>query len=453
MKKKFKFQPKAYSHLDRHKRADKIEELIKDPDWVAVHAFLPLIHVVMKIKQHNGHHKRFTIKERDIFYSSHTDSYIYQWYANLLSAKYENYLKLHNFQNVPTAYRSLDGKCNIDFAKDAFSFIQNQKEAFVYVTDFHSFFDSLDHKLLKTNLMKVLNNPKGLDKDWYAVYKSLIHATYFNLLEIAEYKNKSIKDFRNKDTCPKILLTHNEMRKLKKSKLHKYSEIIKTDNPNTNKTEIGIPQGTSISAVFANVYMIDFDKALSDYVNSVNGFYRRYSDDIIIVVPYSEMERACAIFNEEKSKVKITISEKKTRRFHIMNGNIQEVINHDGESEDMRKIIEYLGFSYDGKKILIKDASLSKFYKKLDNKLYLLRDIKNKKGKVLGIKRFYRQYSHLGESERIRFNNKFKPKNQDFKHCNFITYVNKAARIMDNPGIKHQLSKHWSHITKFLHNI
>ena len=112
-----------------------------------------------------------------------------------------------------------------------------------------------------------------------------------------------------------------------------------------------------------------------------------------------------------------------------------------------------MGFSYNGNKILIKDASLNKFYRKLDNRLYLLRDIKKDKGRLLGLKRFYRSYSHLGESARIRFNKNHKLKSQDFQHCNFITYVNKAARIMDNPGIKHQLRKHWSHITKFLHNI
>lgn len=112
-----------------------------------------------------------------------------------------------------------------------------------------------------------------------------------------------------------------------------------------------------------------------------------------------------------------------------------------------------MGFSYNGNKILIKDASLNKFYRKLDNRLYLLRDIKKDKGRLLGLKRFYRSYSHLGESARIRFNKNHKLKSQDFKHCNFITYVNKSSRIMDNPDIKHQLSKHWSHISKFLHNI
>lgn len=447
--KKFKFKAKSYANLDSHKSSFSLENFIKDTDWISSHAFLPLVHVLLRVKKRNGCHKRFTFKERHIFYSSHTDSYIYQYYANLLSDKYENYLKLNNFSDVPIAYRSLNGKCNIDFAKEAFSFLKNQKDAFVLVSDFHGFFDSLNHKILKKNLMKILDMPTGLSVDWYAVYKSLIHATFFDLDELAEYKGVKRKTLQYKDSRPKILLSQKEMRELKKSKLHKYEEIIESND----KSKIGIPQGTSISALFANGYMIEFDKKLSDYVNSVNGFYRRYSDDIILIVPYAEQENLCSIFEKEKRAVGLFISPKKTRRFRVQNGKIDEVILKNGESEDSRKIIEYLGFSYNGNKILIKAASLNKFYRKLDDRLYLLREIKNKTGKLLGIKKFYRAYTHLGEAARVRYIQHKKSKIENFKHSSFITYVNKSARIIGNLDIKHQVSKHWKHVENFLHNI
>ncbi len=451
--KEFYFKSKSYAHLDSHKSSFLLENFIKDSNWVASHAFLPLIHILLRVKKRNGCHKRFTFKERHIFYSSHTDSYIYQYYASLLSEKYESYLKVNNFCEVPIAYRSLNGKCNIDFANEAFSFLKNQKDAFVFVSDFHSFFDSLNHKILKKNLMKILNMQDGLSADWYAVYKSLIHATFFDLDELAEYKCVKRKTLQYKDSRPKILLSQKEMRKLKKSKLHKYEEIIESNNLVIDKSKIGIPQGTSISALFANAYMIEFDKKLSDYVNSVNGFYRRYSDDIILIVPYTEKEKLCSIFEKEKNAVELFVSSKKTRRFHVRNGNIDEVILKNGESEDSRKIIEYLGFSYDGNKILIKDASLNKFYRRLDERLYLLRDIKITTGKLLGIKRFYSLYTHLGEAARVRYARHKKSKTENFKHSNFITYVNKASRIIGNLDIKHQVSKHWKHVENFIHNI
>ncbi len=440
MKKVFQFKSKSYSHLDKKKHSQYLEKSIKNPEWIAKHGFLPLIHVKMLLKKRNGSHKRFSFKIRHIFYSSHTDSYIYQWYANLLSEQYEKYIKDNNFNEVPTAYRSLNGKCNIDFAKEAFDFLKEQENAFLFVTDFHSFFDSLNHKLLKNNLMKVLNMPSGLRNDWYAIYKSLIHATYFDLDEIAKLKKTNKKNLRKKETRPAILLKQDEMRKLKKKYLHNYSEIV------DNKTGVGIPQGTSISALFANTYMIDFDKTLNEFIKSNGGIYRRYSDDILIVVPYSKMNELCTLFEVERKKIDIQISPNKTRRFHIINGKIEEVLLKNEESTDARKIIEYLGFSYDGNKILIKDGSLNKFYRKLDNRIYLLQQIKKDTGKYLGLKRFYRIYSHLGEASRIQYIKHKRSVVEDFRHSNFITYVNKAQRIMNEPKIKHQISKHWKHI-------
>ena len=54
-----------------------------------------------------------------------------------------------------------------------------------------------------------------------------------------------------------------------------------------------IPQGSSISAVYANVYMIDFDKRINDFITSQKGIYRRYCDDIIVVIPLTRNEINC----------------------------------------------------------------------------------------------------------------------------------------------------------------
>ncbi|MFK5281447.1 hypothetical protein ACI3PL_17985, partial [Lacticaseibacillus paracasei] len=53
----------------------------------------------------------------------------------------------------------------------------------------------------------------------------------------------------------------------------------------SKKHEIGIPQGTSMSAVLANVYMIPFDHAMKTLAQSYGGIYRRYSDDFVLLIP------------------------------------------------------------------------------------------------------------------------------------------------------------------------
>ena len=47
--------------------------------------------------------------------------------------------------------------------------------------------------------------------------------------------------------------------------------------------------------------MIDFDKRINDFITSQKGIYRRYCDDIIVVIPMTHNEINCGR-NEEISK-------------------------------------------------------------------------------------------------------------------------------------------------------
>lgn len=52
-----------------------------------------------------------------------------------------------------------------------------------------------------------------------------------------------------------------------------------------NRDHHGIPQGVHLSAVLSNLYMLDFDRRVAAAIEGMGGFYRRYSDDILIAVP------------------------------------------------------------------------------------------------------------------------------------------------------------------------
>ena len=100
---------------------------------------------------------------------------------------------------------------------------------------------------------------------------------------------------------------------LTSKQLHEFKEKIRR-NPRIDNCQ-GVPQGSSISAVLANVYMEKADKEINDLVKACDGFYMRYSDDFIIVLP-GNIEDACSEINSIKSiieKVKVNLQSEKTK--------------------------------------------------------------------------------------------------------------------------------------------
>ncbi len=68
-----------------------------------------------------------------------------------------------------------------------------------------------------------------------------------------------------------------------------------------NEEPFGIPQGSPISDILANMYMFEFDKAIFASVSRARGFYFRYLDDIIIIVPGGDAEARSILLAAERS--------------------------------------------------------------------------------------------------------------------------------------------------------
>lgn len=397
-------------------------------------------------------------KVRPITYASHTDSAIYGYYASLLSLEYEQCLKDASLSNCVCAYRKIPcenshrHKCNIDIAKEVFDFIKNKlsegQHLSVITFDIKGFFDNLDHKLLK-KAWKYVMGYKHMPKDVYNVFKSVTNYSYVNEKALFEEckdhiicrndtirKVKRISYLRDKDAvayCDKTYIHH--LRDIHLIQTRKKKEVR------------GIPQGLPISAVLANVYMFDFDKKINDGIRKVNGMYRRYSDDIIVVCPEEIgeqwKERICSEIKERKLK----IEPHKTNLFYFKPSEGKNVCEH--EIVKGKKKLEYLGFSYDGNRILLKDAGLGKYYMKFELNLrrtyYKSTHTNNNYWGHIFENKLIKKFSYAGaktHKKRVRSKtdkSKFVLVPNYRSHGNYLTYVRKASKIMDSPSIERQL--------------
>src|SRR5699024_369894 len=251
------------------------------------------------------------------------------------------------------AYRTkMKGKTNIHYAKEVIDFIASHEKCFVFVTDFKDFFDRLNHKYLKEKICDVLNVDR-LSTDFYKVFRNITKYSYIEKHDIERYyMNQGIK--RKDVSNLSRFFTPYTFRKFKKGKVYKH------------QGNSGIPQGASISAVCSNVYMIDFDYWIAKHINVFNGLYRRYSDDLIIAIPVENHKYAKKQYKKLNIRLKELLEEvpdiclhpEKTECFYYTGNQLIEL-----ESEKPA-FLDYLGFTFDGHKVSLREKSLFKYYSK-----------------------------------------------------------------------------------------
>lgn len=395
---------RGYVHFDTPMSGSDCKKLVTDPEAVSKHSFYPFIRVdFIRTKfQRIGPGKiKRSKKIRDIRYAAHADAAIYAYYNFLLMERYEHQLKMLDLSENVIAFRAL-GKSNIDFAQEAFDWINGHRPCVALGFDVKDFFGSLDHATLKTR-WSYLIGASSLPSDHYAVFKSLTRHASVELRAALEALNLSRSSLEHL---------------LRICEPAQFRQLIRGNNlVYTNSKGHGIPQGSPISAALSNIYMLPFDMAVKAYVAAHGGFYRRYCDDILLVVPEMNVKPVSLFVESALDDLKLTMQHAKTLQCHFAAGKSD-------------RPLQYLGLVYDGTQVTLRAAGVSRFYVKMRRGVGQYKSAKKTDGGtpllVQRRKEVLNRYSkHSGKEARTYFN-----------------YVKRAARKTQSLAIQRQLRMH-----------
>lgn len=420
---------KRYAHFDYRTDISKTWEYISNPSNIEHHSFYPFIHYKKDMSKYNKS-KVIKTKERDICYASHRDGCIYKYYCFLLDELYKCRVRKDGTNYASVAYRTDLGLSNVELSKIAFDFIRAHINCYVMIVDFTKFFDMLDHKYLKDRWNDLLGT-KMLPNDHYAVYKN-----------ITKYSTWELKDLLKLNGLPDTPVGKRQLnrkaRVLSAEQYKKYrSHIQKNLNP------YGIPQGSAISALLANVYMLDVDKQITRYVSQFEGMYMRYSDDFIVVIPNADKEKSNEAFSWIRNVINsvpgLTLQTEKTQFFSYDGTVLCNCGKLFSDTADCgHRFINFLGFTFDGSKISIRSKTVSKYYYRMRRKAKTIRKLNSGDGKDghVSCQNLYRLYSERGSYG---------------EKGNFLSYVRRAQRSYGgNELITRDTKRHMQKIRKAL---
>lgn len=455
-----------YAHFDV--RTDlgcsKTADYVKDPAKVTKHGFYPFIHYKLEYHRYSTSEKKNS-KVRDVCYAAHIDKCIYQYYSYLLNEAYLERIKSDGIYNVPIAYRTDLHMNNIHFAKIAFNFIHAKSPCSIMIGDFKGFFDNLDHEYLKKQWCTLLG-VDNLPSDHYAVYKSI---TKYSVCE----RKDLLRINGLNDTLSGVQTLNKKKRVLSVDGYHEFKKIINYDRNgdshkfitlNQHKDEqgnvCGIPQGSPISASLANIYMLEIDKYIYEYVKSYNGLYMRYCDDFIVIIPDKDMKYVSKnIFNTIIEYLNlqpgITLEPKKTQYFVCYDSTIVN-LSKMNNSNNCKHFLNFLGFSYDGTKVTLRSKTIFKYYSRMYKKIKTITNNHgiSPYGKHISCNNLYNRYSIRGVDDRSNSKTNFSKRecslNLKEKRGNFVSYVIRAKSILGDEFDEKVTTRHMSKIRKAL---
>ncbi|ARO16024.1 RNA-directed DNA polymerase (Reverse transcriptase) (plasmid) [Ketogulonicigenium robustum] len=367
------------------------------------HRFLPLLgftDVNRRYVRNKDGAREVKVKERPIRFASHEDAAYLQAYAGHLNRMYERALWRDGTSDSVLAYRR-GGGTNIHHAKALFDEIKSRGDCTVFAMDISGFFDCLDHTLLRDEIADLIGETR-LEGHHASVWKNVTRYSWVETEDLDKLLGRK-RNGHGRICSPSDFSDH--VRGRKDGLIRKHDQTF------------GIPQGTPVSGLYANIYLRTFDREMIAWCSRAGGSYRRYSDDIAVTLPLgAKVHHVVAVVEKMLADFCLSMSIDKTDTADFKDGLLASATP-----------IQYLGFTFDGQKTKIRPSSLDAYRGKMRRGIHA-KMIAAKAKNVPSFEVFKREslarYTHLG------------------KRRNFLRYAYKAADIMGCPEIKDQVSRH-----------
>ena len=429
------FKRRGYPHFDRQLDTVQAVKLVTNPDAVAKRSFLPFLafDVIQRRykKQDDGTRKK-DIKQRPVAFASHADAAIFSYYAYLLKQPYEAALASRGLGDHVLAYRRFDPpKCNIHFANEAFAEIERQGACIAVALDIEKFFDTIPHDALK-RLWASLLNRNDLPPDHYSVFKAVTRwakadrEKVFKALGIGRRRSENWKH-------PTTLCSPQEFReKIRRTGLIEQGFEVKGGRP------AGIPQGSPISAILSNLVMLEADTAVAQAASIHGVYYRRYSDDILLIGADDDVAAVESVFKDVMRDLGLKVNDSKTKR---------AIFTPIGDGLlSASEPLQYLGFVFDGRKVVVRPQTIAKYVQRMKRGVRSAKRAAKSASTRGGSRKLRRQelyarYSHLGPTRSMLERNP----SSNLRN-NFYTYAKRSGTEMDRVEIKRQLRRHWNRL-------
>lgn len=427
--------------------------VVSDPERVARHRFWPLIlRPTRTSKRAWDPGKRKVVwktKKRPIGYVAHMDAHIHAFYAAMLGARLDDVLRRSPYGDGVLAYRKFDPKrCNIEFAHEAFVEIRERGECDVLALDIEGFFDALRHDHLKKSWCELLSVER-LPPDHFHVYRSVTQdrAVLWPTLRdlLGKRVDSKVSEVRRRagQHPHRIVEPERFRRDITQLLQPRYQLVAQIKGKPSPSEPVGIPQGTPISAVLANLYMRSVDEHLHAVLAKMNGSYRRYSDDILVVVPRGQARQIEDAVTAAVREVGLEVNPKKTVRVvfqQTANGLRALQLDPNGQPGQATQL-NYLGFSFDGEATQLRPGTISTFQARMRRavrraSLAALDDPKLK----IKRRKLYATVSSLGHGQ--AYGSWDGDELPDYvPRRGFHNYLQRAARVTGSRAIRRQGNK------------